>query len=107
MSAENFTQVSQVESNILSELRRLNDKMDGVNGRIDTVNSSVISMGAQVTAMKEDIDGAKSHGDRLTKLETRVDDADAARRSINENIRWLIGLIIVALIGVAGLFFKK
>jgi len=74
---------------------------------IQTMAREFGQMSEKIGNLAQNQTDTKGHADRLTRLEQRMDDADAARKSIGENIRWLIGLVIVALIGVAGLFFKK
>lgn len=93
-------EVSAVERHILDQMERILEK-------IETINSSMSGMASDVKGVKEDIEDSKGHADRLTRLEQRMDDAEHSRRAINENIRWLLGLVIVALVGIAGILFKR
>lgn len=84
----------------------IQDRLTRIEVKIESLAISMAGQAEHVKAIREDIDGSRSHAERLTRMEQRQDDAEKSRQSMNENIRWLIGLVIMALLGVAGLFFK-
>ena len=56
---------------------------------------------------KETFEKLDSIGDRLTRIETKLETRDEERKSVLNIRLWLIGLSIATAINVIGFFFKR